>query len=110
MVNLLCLRRNSTDSSVIRRFISSAKVQGLVSGLLNGDRSSLVRSITLIESSRRDAETLLDHLSDMKSMKNTSCLVPKSKSIDGLLLKRDSYLGYDSSLRIGVAGPPGKVV
>jgi LAO/AO transport system kinase len=72
----------------------------LLSGLLNGNRSSLARAITLIESSRSD------HRKDA------------AKLLDALLLERskqhDKYININNntsirlpSFRIGIAGPPG---
>lgn len=100
----------------------SPRVLGLAEGVLKGDRLSLSRAITLIESSkeshRQEAEALLDHVVRERSRKVKTYRRPNSNT--AMASSSDSRSSSSSSgstsgslrkgtrpLRIGIAGPPG---
>lgn len=90
------------------------RTRGLAEGVLKGDRLSLSRAITLIESTkdshRQEAEALLDHVVRERSQR-----ARKGRWQDARCVKvgsKDSSAGSSirkgtRPLRIGVAGPPG---
>ena len=63
----------------------------LLRGLVNGRRECLAKSITLIESSRKDHQTQAQQLLS-------------NLNIDRSKIKQ---FQYNQTLRLGIAGPPG---
>ncbi len=110
---LLRVRSSSSSSSsssgtTIPLPVIAPQTKVLAEGVLQGDRLSLSRAITLIESTkeshRQEAEALLDHVVRERSRRggkkggrwHNSCSAPTAAGTD---TKRP--------LRIGIAGPPG---
>jgi len=99
-----CNRQNLLLSrATLFRFHSvaiSQKTVELAEGLLNGDRTSLARSITLIESTRPDhqhqADLLMEHLAKRTTSVSASKVNTPIKKFQ-----------HGKTLRLGFAGPPG---
>ena len=95
-MNYISCRFVSVMTVAVRRSSTLSPVNlALAEGLLNGNRASLAKSITLIESSRNDhqiqADLLLGHLAETEKTKSAA--------------KRRFQCG--KTLRLGFAGPPG---
>lgn len=102
-------------ASTFSTYSITPRTLGLAEGVLKGDRLSLSRAITLIESTkeshRLEAEALLDHVVRERSRRagkgrrqNTSSVMAcgSDSSSSGDSLRKGSR-----PLRIGIAGPPG---
>ncbi|KAF9374471.1 hypothetical protein CPB97_012077 [Podila verticillata] len=91
-------------------------VEGLLAGLVNGDRYALARAITLVESSnpqhRVQAQRLLSKILEREAtlasqqsttLANSTPSLSKDASTDA----KDQLLRLGKSFRIGLSGPPG---
>ncbi|CAG8634051.1 7117_t:CDS:10 [Paraglomus brasilianum] len=95
----ITLRRQSfVPKKPVRLLVTSAtrdvlpKVINLYEGIRNGDRHSLAKAITLVESTRRDHKFQSEQL--LSTILNKAPVSTRSRS-------------HHSTLRIGLSGPPG---
>jgi LAO/AO transport system kinase len=98
---LLAKLQYSLATTTLHHFSSSGEslvmteqTKALVSGILNGQRDSLAKAITLVESTRED------HKQQAVLLMN-SLVKAKSRS------HRSTSFSLGNTLRLGVAGPPG---
>ncbi|KAF9398758.1 hypothetical protein BGZ94_005909, partial [Podila epigama] len=100
-----------TDEFVRRRDDS---VDGLLSGLVQGDRYALARAITLVESSnpqhRVKAQELLSKILEREASlasQQSTTLANSTPELSKDTQGKDQSLRLGKSFRIGLSGPPG---